>query len=150
MHRLQPSLFVGSLKNLSLNYLSFASSTFEGQGARSGGQEECSVRLFAIFVCMSKVSSRSLLLAPCSLTQLAKVELISLLAVRHSSTNSPQRYNKKGGSAKFIQPTRHFFQRTPTSYSSNSKTVAERAAWAPMTSTCAMSAVLEGPLMKVP
>ena len=49
--------------------------TFEGQGARSGGQEECSVRLFAIFVCMSKVSSCSLLLAPCSLTQLAKVEL---------------------------------------------------------------------------
>jgi len=56
--------------------LSFASSTFEGQGARSGGQEECSVRLFAIFVCMSKVSSCSLLLAPCSLTQLAKVEYI--------------------------------------------------------------------------
>ncbi|MBO7592433.1 MAG: hypothetical protein J6T00_03555, partial [Bacteroidaceae bacterium] len=48
------------------NNLSFASSTFEGQGARSGGQEECSVRLFAIFVCMSKVSSCSLLLAPCS------------------------------------------------------------------------------------
>ena len=59
-----------------ITYLSFASSTFEGQGARSGGQEECSVRLFAIFVCMSKVSSCSLLLAPCSLTQLAKVELI--------------------------------------------------------------------------
>ena len=60
-------------------YLSFASSTFEGQGARSGGQEECSVRLFAIFVCMSKVSSCSLLLAPCSLTQLAKVEFVYLL-----------------------------------------------------------------------
>ena len=59
--------------NQNIHYLSFASSTFEGQGARSGGQEECSVRLFAIFVCMSKVSSCSLLLAPCSLTQLAKV-----------------------------------------------------------------------------
>ena len=57
-------------------YLSFASSTFEGQGARSGGQEECSVRLFAIFVCMSKVSSCSLLLAPCSLTQLLRGQLL--------------------------------------------------------------------------
>ena len=60
-------------------YLSFASSTFEGQGARSRGQEECYVRLFAIWVCMSKVSSCSLPLAPCSLTQLAKVELVNFL-----------------------------------------------------------------------
>ena len=35
-------------------------------------------------------------------------------------------------------------------YSGSSRMVAERAAWAPITSTCAMSAVFEGPLMKTP
>ena len=35
-------------------------------------------------------------------------------------------------------------------YSSNNRTVALRAACAPMTSTCAMSAVFDGPLIKVP
>jgi len=35
-------------------------------------------------------------------------------------------------------------------YSGRSRMVALRAAWAPMTNTCAMSAVFEGPLMKVP
>ena len=35
-------------------------------------------------------------------------------------------------------------------YSGSSRMVAERAAWAPITKTCAMSAVFEGPLIKVP
>ncbi len=35
-------------------------------------------------------------------------------------------------------------------HSSNNRTVALRAAWAPMTSTCAMSAVFDGPLINVP
>lgn len=35
-------------------------------------------------------------------------------------------------------------------HSSNNRTVAERAAWAPMTNTCAISAVFDGPLIKVP
>ena len=35
-------------------------------------------------------------------------------------------------------------------YSGKSRTVAERAAWAPITRTWAMSAVFDGPLMNVP
>ncbi len=35
-------------------------------------------------------------------------------------------------------------------YSGRSRMVALRAAWAPITKTCAMSAVFEGPLINVP
>ncbi len=51
-----------------------------------------------------------------------------------------------------VQDIRHtaFFEFVALPFYSISRTVTPRAAWAPMTRACSMSAVLEGPLIQQP